>query len=57
MYMVARMNATMKVKKAVPVSCYGVNHADFSLDGRYFGPSLLSSVIGRAIPVWTVKER
>ncbi len=28
-----------------------------SLDGRYFGPSLLSSVIGRAIPIWTVKER
>jgi conjugative transfer signal peptidase TraF len=28
-----------------------------SLDGRYFGPSLLSSVIGRAIPVWIVKER
>jgi len=28
-----------------------------SLDGRYFGPSRLSSVIGRAIPVWTVKER
>jgi conjugative transfer signal peptidase TraF len=28
-----------------------------SLDGRYFGPSPLSSVIGRAIPVWTVKER
>ncbi|MFG2353605.1 hypothetical protein [Streptomyces sp. NPDC048521] len=27
---------TMKVVKAVPVSCYGVNHADFSLDGRYF---------------------
>jgi YVTN family beta-propeller protein len=27
---------TMKVKKALPVSCYGVNHADFSLDGRYF---------------------
>jgi len=27
---------TMKRKKAVPVSCYGVNHADFSLDGRYF---------------------
>ena len=27
-----------------------------SLDGRYFGPSLLSSAIGRAIPVWTVKE-
>jgi conjugative transfer signal peptidase TraF len=28
-----------------------------SLDGRYFGPSLRSSVIGRAIPVWTIKER
>ncbi len=28
-----------------------------SLDGRYFGPSPLSSAIGRAIPVWTVKER
>ncbi|MFC3575471.1 beta-propeller fold lactonase family protein [Streptomyces yaanensis] len=27
---------TMKVAKTVPVSCYGVNHADFSLDGRYF---------------------
>ncbi len=26
----------MKVVKAVPVSCYGVNHADFSRDGRYF---------------------
>ncbi|MGW1027496.1 YVTN family beta-propeller repeat protein [Streptomyces sp. NPDC002577] len=27
---------TMKRVKSVPVSCYGVNHADFSLDGRYF---------------------
>jgi YVTN family beta-propeller protein len=27
---------TMAVKKTVPVSCYGVNHADFSADGRYF---------------------
>ncbi|MER5795775.1 beta-propeller fold lactonase family protein [Streptomyces sp. NPDC001980] len=27
---------TMRTVKAVPVSCYGVNHADFSLDGRYF---------------------
>jgi len=27
---------TMKTVKAVPVSCYGVNHADFSTDGRYF---------------------
>ncbi|MFF1453397.1 YncE family protein [Streptomyces sp. NPDC058274] len=27
---------TMKRVKSEPVSCYGVNHADFSLDGRYF---------------------
>ncbi|MFF1684230.1 MULTISPECIES: hypothetical protein [unclassified Streptomyces] len=27
---------TMKRIKTVPVSCYGVNHADFSADGRYF---------------------
>ncbi|MEU1624428.1 YncE family protein [Streptomyces sp. NPDC020096] len=27
---------TMAVDKAVPVSCSGVNHADFSADGRYF---------------------
>ncbi|MFJ6720029.1 MULTISPECIES: YncE family protein [unclassified Streptomyces] len=27
---------TMNRVKTVPVTCYGVNHADFSLDGRYF---------------------
>ncbi|MEU2679521.1 YncE family protein [Streptomyces sp. NPDC007107] len=27
---------TMKVAKTVPVNCAGVNHADFSADGRYF---------------------
>ncbi|MFC7310335.1 hypothetical protein ACFQVC_39750 [Streptomyces monticola] len=27
---------TMKRKHTEPVSCYGVNHADFSRDGRYF---------------------
>ncbi|MFB6818240.1 beta-propeller fold lactonase family protein [Streptomyces sp. NPDC056347] len=27
---------TMKTAKAVPVDCEGVNHADFSTDGRYF---------------------
>ncbi|WP_255952057.1 YVTN family beta-propeller repeat protein [Streptomyces odontomachi] len=27
---------TMKVQKTVPVGCAGVNHADFSKDGRYF---------------------
>jgi YVTN family beta-propeller protein len=26
----------MKVVKTVPVTCHGVNHADFSADGRYF---------------------
>jgi type IV secretory pathway protease TraF len=46
--------------------CRALNHGEFfalnadvptSLDGRYFGPSLLSAVVGRATPVWTVKER
>ncbi|MFF9318026.1 hypothetical protein ACF1BP_21050 [Streptomyces sp. NPDC014735] len=27
---------TMKTVKTVPVSCAGVNHADYSADGRYF---------------------
>lgn len=27
---------TMRVVKSVPVTCFGVNHADFSPDGRYF---------------------
>jgi type IV secretory pathway protease TraF len=27
-----------------------------SLDGRYFGPIPASSVIGRAIPLWTDEE-
>ena len=27
---------TMKRLRTEPVSCFGVNHADFSLDGRYF---------------------
>lgn len=27
--------------------------SDSSLDGRYFGPTATSDVIGRAIPVWT----
>jgi conjugative transfer signal peptidase TraF len=31
--------------------------APTSLDGRYFGPSPLSSAIGRAIPIWTLRER
>lgn len=27
-----------------------------SLDGRYLGPTPLSSIIGRATPLWTLKE-
>jgi YVTN family beta-propeller protein len=27
---------TMRTLKTTPVTCYGVNHADFSADGRYF---------------------
>ncbi|MFF3553624.1 YncE family protein [Streptomyces tsukubensis] len=27
---------TMERKKTTPVTCFGVNHADFSADGRYF---------------------
>ncbi|QIK09780.1 hypothetical protein G7Z12_30705 [Streptomyces sp. ID38640] len=27
---------TMEVRKTLPVNCAGVNHADFSADGRYF---------------------
>lgn len=27
---------SMKIHKTLPVSCAGVNHADFSADGRYF---------------------
>lgn len=27
-----------------------------SLDGRYFGPLPASAVIGKAVPVWTVRE-
>lgn len=28
-----------------------------SLDGRYFGPLLISSLAGRAVPLWTDEER
>ena len=46
--------------------CQALNDGEFfalsadvptSLDGRYFGPSLLSSMIGRAAPIWTVRDR
>ncbi|MFF8918512.1 beta-propeller fold lactonase family protein [Streptomyces sp. NPDC015032] len=34
--LVFRDARTMKTAKTVPVDCAGVNHADFSMDGRYF---------------------
>lgn len=34
--LVFRDPRTMSPVKTTPVSCYGVNHADFSADGRYF---------------------
>ncbi|MFH9422087.1 YncE family protein [Streptomyces sp. NPDC017529] len=34
--LVFRDPKTMAVRKTVPVTCAGVNHADFSADGRYF---------------------
>ncbi|MEV6050512.1 hypothetical protein [Streptomyces sp. NPDC052107] len=46
---------TMKVVKAVPVSCYGVNHADFSPDGRYFIVSCEFS--GEVLKVDTAKMK
>ncbi|WP_129306451.1 beta-propeller fold lactonase family protein [Streptomyces sp. L2] len=46
---------TMKTVKAVPVSCYGVNHADFSVDGRYFIVSCEFS--GELLKVDTVKMK
>ncbi|KAA6223008.1 hypothetical protein CP973_14760 [Streptomyces albofaciens JCM 4342] len=34
--LVFRDPKTMEVRKTVPVTCAGVNHADFSADGKYF---------------------
>lgn len=34
--LVFRDPKSMEVRKTVPVSCAGVNHADFSVDGKYF---------------------
>jgi YVTN family beta-propeller protein len=46
---------TMAVKKTVPVPCAGVNHADFSMDGRTFVVSCEFS--GELLLVDTVAER
>jgi YVTN family beta-propeller protein len=45
---------TMAVRKTVPVSCDGVNHADFSPDGRYFIASCEFS--GHLLKVDTAKQ-
>lgn len=46
---------TMKVRRSVPVPCAGVNHADFSTDGRYFIVSCEFS--GQLLKVDTAKMR
>ena len=46
---------TMAVRKSVPVACSGVNHADFSADGRYFIVSCEFS--GDLLKVDTVQQR
>ena len=45
---------TMEIRKTVPVTCDGVNHADFSPDGRYFIASCEFS--GDLLKVDTVKQ-
>ena len=44
---------TMALRKSVPVNCQGVNHADWSIDGRYFIVSCEFS--GQLLKVDTVK--
>ena len=46
---------TMKVKDVLPVNCAGVNHADFSPDGRYFIATCEFS--GDLIKVDTVRHK
>ncbi|MGX1547515.1 YncE family protein [Streptomyces adustus] len=46
---------TMKRIKTLPVTCYGVNHADFSTDGRYFVVSCEFS--GELLKVDTAKMK
>jgi YVTN family beta-propeller protein len=46
---------TMKIKKVVPVGCGGVNHADFSPDGRYF--IVTCEFTGDLIKVDTLKRK
>ncbi|MBM7173838.1 YncE family protein [Streptomyces sp. G44] len=53
--LVFRDPRTMNRVKTVPVSCAGVNHADFSMDGRYFIVSCEFS--GELLKVDTEKMR
>ncbi|MFD9288830.1 beta-propeller fold lactonase family protein [Streptomyces sp. NPDC060030] len=53
--LVFRDPRTMKVAKTLPVDCAGVNHADFSADGRYFIVSCEFS--GELLKVDTEKMR
>ncbi len=45
-------------RSIAPVEVFLLNaNEPASLDGRYFGPSPSSSVIGRAVPLWTTDRR
>ncbi|MFF2026516.1 YncE family protein [Streptomyces sp. NPDC058171] len=46
---------SMEIRKTEPVSCYGVNHADFSIDGRYFIVSCEFS--GELLKVDTLRKK
>ncbi len=46
---------TMAVRHALPVDCAGVNHADFSADGRYF--IVTCEFSGDVIKVDTVRQK
>jgi YVTN family beta-propeller protein len=46
---------TLAVRKALPVNCAGVNHADFSPDGKYFIASCEFS--GELVKVDTARQR
>ena len=44
--------------KLIPNEIFLLNRAvPDSFDGRYFGPLPVTSVVGRAVPLWTYKEQ
>ena len=41
----------------VPGQIFVLNAAPASLDGRYFGPTPVTAVVGRAVPIWAPARR